>query len=306
MANFTAIENNDITVDLIARSNTTGWSIDEVVASHDLCNSGSIKLLGYPLVSGQTYQVSYSVLTVSGGYVQLVAGTTGGIHRTTTGLFIETIVANGTQLSFFSNANCTIVAFNIRVVLVENSNTQQNTIVYSEQNRKWSEFRTIAPDYGFSLFIDMFTVYNGALYRHENGSNDRNNFYGVQYQSIFQFVENKEPALIKSFHSLALQSNELLVTTSSGITTSLGQVSELSEVDFIKSLLQDGVSNVTVEAQEGIFSASFLSDKNVDLIGNDPLKGNYITITLTTINGNAVLQLFSVAVNASRSFIGTR
>ena len=169
---------------------------------------------------------------------------------------------------------------------------------------KW--IRTIAPDYGFSLFIDMFTLLDGVLYRHENGSNDRNNFYGTQYQSIFQFVENKEPALVKSYHSLVLQSNELMVTTESGITTSLGQVSELAEADFIKSLLSDGVSNVNVEAQEGIFSASFLSDKNIDLFGSAPLKGNYITITLTTINGNAVLQLFTVAVNASQSKIGVR
>lgn len=304
---YQAVENNPIIIDLKVAANTTGWTVDGNIATHDSCNSGSIILKTYTLIVGDTYQVSYAVLSISGGYVQLFAGTTGGIQRTTPGIFVETIVAGAnTALSFFSNANCKIQAFNIRDAALDTSNIQQNTPVYSVKNKKWGEFRTIAPDYGFSIYIDMVTLFLGNLYLHENGSADRNNFYGTQYQSIFQYVENKEPVLLKSYNSIALQSNELLVTTTDGIVTSLGQVSELIEQDFIKSVLNDGVTSINVESVTGIYSASFLKDKNIDLINGDQLKGNYITITLTTVNGNKALKLFSIAVNASKDNIGVR
>lgn len=305
---FVAIEDTPIVIDLTIQCNTTGWSIDGIIATHDSCNQGSIILKTYPLTIGYTYQVSYAVLTISGGYVQLFAGTTGGIQRTTPGLYVETIVANGTPLSFFSNANCTIQAFNIRNAALDTSNVQQNTPVYSFKNKKWGEFRTIAPDYGFSIYIDMVTLFLGNLYLHENGSTDRNNFYGTQYQTIFQYVENKEPVLLKSYNSIALQSNELLVTSANGIVTSLGQISELIEQDFIKSVLNDGVTSVNVESVEGIYSSSFLRDKLSPggLINGDGLRGNYITITLITVNGNVALRLFSIAVNSSKLNIGVR
>lgn len=300
------MENTPITVNLLQAANDTGWTIDGITATHSSCNNGSIQLLNYALIATNTYQVSYAVLTISGGYVQLFAGTTGGIQRTTPGIYVETIVANGTGLSFFSNANCTIQAFNLRNTVTDTSNFQQNTIVYSTEDKKWCEFRTIAPDGGVSIYIDMLTIFEGNLYLHENGSPDRNNFYGTQYQTIFQFVSNKAPTELKSYNGIALQSNELMVTTVSGITTSLGQISELSEIDFIKSTLSDAVSITSIEAQEGIFSASFLRDKNFDLINSDVLKGHYIIITLTTVNGNAALKLFSITVNASQSKIGVR
>ncbi len=303
----TAIENIPIEVSLIEQAKTTGWSISGAIASHQTCNSGYVRLRT-PILAGVTYQVSYAVLSISSGYVQLFAGTTGGIQRTVAGLYVETIVSNGTELSFFSNANCEIQSFNIKNTVEDTSNTQKYTPVYSFEEKKWTEFRTIAPDYGFSIYIDMVTMYQGALYLHENGSPDRNEFYGTQYQTIFQYVENSHPEQLKSYNSIAMQSNELLVTSTDGIVTSLGQVSDLAELDFIKSVLNDGVTSVNVESVEGIYSASFLRDKTSagGLINGDGLKGSYITISLTTVNGNIALKLFSIAVNASIDHIGVR
>lgn len=302
---YTAIENIPISVNLLAAANDTGWTINGSIATHVTCNSGSIRLLK-PILSGVTYQVSYAVLSISSGYVQLFAGTTGGVQRTTAGLYVETIVSNGTGLSFFSNANCQIQSFNIKNTVIDTSNTQKYTPVYSFDEKKWIEFRTIAPDYGFSIYIDMVTMFEGALWLHQNGSPNRNSFYGNQYQTIFEYVENSHPEQLKSYNSIALQSNELMVTTDAGITTSLGQVSSLIEQDFIKSVLNDGVTSINVESVTGIFSASFLRDQNIDIINGDKLKGNYINITLTTVNGNIPLKLFSIAVNASINHIGVR
>ena len=301
----TAIENNVIEIDLLTACNTTGWSIAGDIASHTSCNAGSITLLGYDLVVGQTYQISYVVPSISGGYVQAVAGTTGGTHRTTAGLYVETIVANGTTFSFFSNATCTLQVFNIQKVINTISNFQQQTPVFSVNNHKYGEFRTIAPDFGFSLDVDMLTVYQGKLYLHQNGSDDRNVFYGVAYQSIVQYVDNAVPAAVKTYQSLSIQSNQLMVTGDNGISTSLGQVSELSEIDFVKDVLSDANSSVAVETIEGVFSANFLRDINTGLLDGDVLRGNYMVIQLISTS-NTPLRLYTVNIVSQHSAIGSR
>lgn len=304
---YTAVQNTPIVVDLIAGATDNGWSVSGNIAHHSACNPGNIKLLTYPLIAGHTYQVSYSILAISGGFCQLHAGSTTGISRTTTGLFVETIIASGAnpELYFFSDATMDIQQFNVGDTIVSTSNKQQNTICYAAVNNKWSDFRTFAPDFGFSLFINTYTLYQGNLYKHQNGGTDRNNFYGVQYQSILRFVDNVAAAVPKTFLSLSMQVNELMITTEDGITTSLGQVSELAEADFLKTQLSDGVSQVAVFDSEGVFSASFLRDKNVNLLSGDVLKGGYLVIELITTQ-NTILNLFSVNVVSQQSKIGSR
>lgn len=307
---YTAVQDTPIVVDFLTAANDTGWSVDGNIATHTSCNSGNITLLTYPLIAGHTYKISYSVLSIAGGYVQPFAGDTGGIQRTTTGIYVENILAAGTSpvITYFSNANCSIQEFNIQDTINDTNPKQTNTLCYSALVKKWSDFRTFSPDFGFSLFIHTYTLYQGDLYEHANNSNSRNNFYGTQYDTIFKFVDNKQPQSVKVYNSIALQSNELMVTTTEGITTSLGQISELSDLDFIKDVLDDGVTSVNVTSVEGIFSASFWKNINSPggLINGDDLRGNYLTVELITTVGSTVLQLFSVGINTSLSKIGVR
>jgi hypothetical protein len=312
---FTAVENTPISVNLTQQAISTGWSIDPVsnIATHETCNSGNIRLVSYNIVSGQTYQVSYSILSISAGFIQLNAGISVGVSRTTAGSYVETITATGVNptLYFYSNANCQIIAFNIQNTVVDTSNYQQNTIVYSVKTErggtnKWGEFRTIAPDYGFSLGIDMFTVYKGALYVHQNGSASRNNFYGIQYQSIIKFVETNSTVTVQDFETFNYQANMLLVTTINGVTTSLGQVSSLIDTDFIKqSLTSNGVTVIDYQ-KDSIYSASFLNDENDDIVNGEQLRGNYIIIEIITVDGSKPLVLFSVEVKSRYVPLGAR
>lgn len=300
---FTAVQNNPITVNLVDEANYTGWTVDGSIATHSSCQSGAITLLGYVVIPGHTYQVTYTVLSISGGGVYAsVGGNDIGAHSTP-GIYIDTIIAaDNSPIKLISDVNCTVQLFNVKDVTINDG----VTIVYAAKNRKWSDNRTMYPTFGFSLYERSVVEYLGNLYVQQNGSSDRNNFFGEQFESSIQFIEAKEPALIKTYNSIAIQANQLMVTTEDGIVTSLGQISELSTADFIKSQLIDAVSSVQVSAQEGIYSASLLSDKRYDLFGPDALKGNWIKITLTTNGGNEVLNLFTVAVNSSRSYIGTR
>ncbi len=307
---YSALKNIPIIVNLLDVAVDTGWSVDADtgIARHVVCNNGKIRLTGYTLVSGVTYQVSYSVLSISAGDVQMQAGDTQGIFRSTPGNYVETITASGVDpvLVFYSDANCEIKAFNIRNTANDTSNTQENTIVYYTKGHKWTDFRTMTPDVGFSIDTDMVTMHYGLMYLHKNGSADRNNFYGTQYQSIIKGVDAVDPAVVKDYETLNYQANMLLVSTISGIVSSLGQVTTLIDTDFIKQELEANGVTVTSYDNENVYSASFLGDENEDVVNGSGMRGLYLEWELITVDGSSPMILFSVGVESRRVFLGAR
>lgn len=304
MATYTAIENNPITVNLPVAGNDTGWSLlPGGIASHVTCNSGYITLLNYLVIAGHTYQVTYTILTVSGGYVSAWVGNSEGTHHTTANIIVETITAANTNpIKLFSNASCTVQLFNVQDI----TTVDPVTIVWSEINKKWSDTRTLYPSFGFSLLDFNVLLYQGNVYVQQNGSNSRNNFFGTQYQSSIKLVDAKDASIVNGFESLNYQANMLLVTTQNGITTELGQVSTLIDTDFIKEKLQSGGLTVINYQKENVYSASFLPDSNEDAVNGSPLRGRYITIELITKDGSTPMKLFSVEVKKAYIPIGPR
>ncbi len=301
---YSQVENVPITVNLITAANDTSWVNDGVNAQHSSCNSGSETLLIYALLSGHIYSISWAVLSISGGYVQLQSPGSNGAQQTAPGLYVETLspTSNG-SLNVYSNANCQITAVYIQDITMPVG----QTLAYNAKDKVWVDNRTFYPDYGWSLYEDMITAYQGRFWLHENGGNDRNTFYGTVFPSIIQYVMNASPAIVKTFQSLSIQSNQLMVTGNNGISTSLGQVSALAEIDFIKDFLSDSNSSVEVETIEGVLSANFLRDLNTgDIENGDVLRGNYLVITLQTIASNQPLRLYSINIVSRHSLIGSR
>lgn len=302
---YTTLENTAISIDLKVAGNSRGWIVDGTDAVHETCNAGEILLSTYPIVPGLQYQFSYQIKSINSGYVQPRLGGAVSANQTTTGYKTATITAvNANPLSFFSNANARISVFDIKLITEVNILKSEDTIAWDEVNNKWAGFRTYNPECGFSLFANMFTCKDGRWYVHQL-SNVANNFYGEQYDSIFKFVSNVQEAQPKTFESLSYDANQLLITTVDGITTSLGQISELIDVDFLKTILDDGVDTVNIYDSEGIYSAGFMRDKNTDIVNGDVLKGTYIMVELKTI-GNGQLRLHNVLVNSVNSPIGSR
>lgn len=310
---FITLENTPLNVNLVTQSVTTGWSFSGSIATHEVCNAGSIFLNGFTVEAGQTYEITYKITSITGSagvsYLQAFMGDTAGAQRITSGFFIETLACTGTspRFRFFSNTDCEVEIFNIKNTAVITSEKQRNNIVYSEENNKWSSFYTYNPDCGFGLFIDLYTFKNGQLYLHQNNSANRNNFYGVQYKTIVNLPFNQQVAFVSTFESMSIQSNMLMITTEDGVETSLGQISDLVASDFTKATLVDGATTVTINSVEGVYSASFLRDKNSvgGILNGQVLKGNYLLVELVSTESTK-LRLFSVAVHSEKSFIGIR
>ena len=304
MSTFSAIENNNIIVNLPIAANDTGWSIlPGGIAQHVSCNTGNITLLNFPIVAGHTYEITYTILTISGGFVRSMAGGVSGSSNTTPDIIIDTIITENTDpIQLRSDANCTVELLNVKDITLDDA----ITAIYSALNKNWSDNRTLYPDFGLSIYERTILSKDGDIYYQQNGSDDRNNFFGTAYQSSIKFVDAKNADSISGFESLNYQANMLLITTQDGITTSLGQVSTLIDTDFIKEKLQSAGLEVISYQKDNVYSASFLPDSNEDAVNGSPLRGNYCIVELITVDGSTPLKLLSVEVKTSHIPIGAR
>lgn len=301
------LQNTPVEIDLLLQGRSTGWYVDGTKAIHESCNAGRVYLITEPLTSGNTYVFSYK-LVVTSGNVRPYVGNTAGTLRATSGFYVETLVATGTSplLNFNSDGNAEIQILDIKEQKVITANSKADSIVFSPQNAKWTTMLKYTPDASVSMFTNVFNWKTGLPYVSKPDSGNRNNFFGVQYESEVNLIANQQPAIPKTFHSLSIQNSLLMVTTEDGIETSLGNVSELIDQDFLKDVLEDGLTEINVYSKEGVYSANFLRDKNNGgLLDGSELKGNWISINLVT-SETGILQLFSVNIHSSPSKIGAR
>jgi hypothetical protein len=98
-----------------------------------------------------------------------------------------------------------------------------------------------------------------------------------------------------------------MITDTSGVTTSLGQLSELRDIDFLQHTLTDGITTINVYSKDGIYLARFLRDTTSSggLNFGNLLKGNYMIVDLYAPDPDN-LKLLSVSVKSVPSIINVR
>lgn len=90
--------------------------------------------------------------------------------------------------------------------------TYDYTLSYDDGVEGWTSFFSYKPDWMIGMNQFFYTFNGGNLYQH-NVNNTRNNFYGVQYQSIVQSVFNDAPLENKIFKTLNLEGDHPWDTT---------------------------------------------------------------------------------------------
>lgn len=297
---YTTLQNTPIEINLLSLVNDNGWSFLDGKAIHESCNDGFITY-DEEFEANAEYEVTLLVESISGGIVRVDFGDYSSNDITTTGLTELTIESTTAtpKIKVYSNANTVIKVLSIRKlpVDIDLDPTKQETIVYSLDNNKWTRFENYYPDYGFSLFNKQFTFKDGKMYDHSDADN-RARFYGNIFPCKIK-VPFASPQT-RTFQSISIKTDKLLITTEDGITTNLGQVSDLVAQDFNQFTLADGITTVEVYDKEGNFTANFLRDSNTDIITGDRLKGNWIAIELTTTDDND-FRLFKVVLKSQIS-----
>lgn len=82
------------------------------------------------------------------------------------------------------------------------------TLTYEPERAKgWTSFYSYQPDWMIGMNSYFYTFKGGNLYRH-NTNETRNNFYGVQYDSMIKSVFNANVLDNKLFKTIAIQGSD--------------------------------------------------------------------------------------------------
>ncbi len=84
-----------------------------------------------------------------------------------------------------------------------------DTLVYDEGPRGWVSFYTYKPQFMESLRGDFYSFYNGKLWKHNDQTVDRNNFYNTynadQDYSSITLIFNPSPSITKNFNTVSYE-----------------------------------------------------------------------------------------------------
>lgn len=76
------------------------------------------------------------------------------------------------------------------------------TISYSDQAKGFPSFHSYIPDWIENLNDSYFTFKDGQLYIHNILEDQRNNYYGQDYESVIEFAANEGPSDIKMYRAI--------------------------------------------------------------------------------------------------------
>ena len=85
------------------------------------------------------------------------------------------------------------------------------SVSFKEQVDGWPTRLSYDPEFATSLNNEYYSFKNGELYEHSNTT--RNNFYGIQGESLVELIFNDAPSSVKNFKTLAYEGSERWTAT---------------------------------------------------------------------------------------------
>lgn len=81
------------------------------------------------------------------------------------------------------------------------------TAGYNKNYNIWTSFYSFLPEMYGNINYSCYSFKNGVLYKH-NTSSTYNNFYGSQYNTVFEVNFNQEPSRVKIFDATSIEGNK--------------------------------------------------------------------------------------------------
>ena len=100
--------------------------------------------------------------------------------------------------------------YNLTVHSVTNPNSKKEvyTVSFSENVKGWSSFKSFIKESGVTLNNYYYTFKNGKPWIHHSESVDRNNFYGVAFDSSITSIFNEVPGAVKTFSTISYEGTQ--------------------------------------------------------------------------------------------------
>lgn len=265
---------------------------------------------------GCTHFTSYTKTTRAAYYFDIINGV---VIKDTPGGPVE--ISEQNMHTYFKNKSIDILNYGIDSILVLGGYDEDldmylltfldpstpaasinETIGYYIPEERWIAFYSYLPEYyGKISGNTALTFKNGQLYL-QNSNTTRNNFFGVQYESIIDVHANSYPNEIKVYESMNnVGSGRWAPSTDGDI--------EITLPELMQSRLVEG----KFKLQEGVYTSEFLRDALVkdgiggttfeksQLIGGRFLRGHEMRIRLRNDDTDeANLRIVTVKSNISQ------
>jgi hypothetical protein len=134
---------------------------------------------------------------------------------------------------------------NFYVLNIQYNDTEYVTWVFSDENNGWLCRFTFNPEEMARMNNEFISFKNGELYVHNKGT-IRNNFYGIQYDSLFSFNFSQEPSTRKNFKNIEIEGSTAV------------------DVELFTDLNQGYINKADFEKKEGVFYA-YVRNSNDDV-----------------------------------------
>lgn len=211
---------------------------------------------------------------------------------------------NSSQDNIFVYCNVDNLLSTVNVSFVNESDPESeinDTYIYNTNDNRWKPRQSYLPEYVCSNALVFVSFKNGELYTH-NTNDVRNNFYGVQYNSVISIVSNVEPSRVKVFDSIWERSTKLFSAPTIGDIT----LPATGNYNQMQSRL---LPNVFV-VKEGQYYAYFLKNAltankpsvAMALQNGDKLRGQALKAILTN-DDTTELTLYEIIINSTLSDI---
>jgi hypothetical protein len=171
---------------------------------------------------------------------------------------------------------------------------------YKEKASGFPLIYTYSPDFILEANNDVYAWKNGVMYK-LNASETRNNFFGVQYDSVLKFFANTEYSVEKIWNSLSLQSTHAWLakvkTKLTGRTIPKESFTKLEDYFFSEIMPNTETSNSKANSSYGLGSYEIIggvietSIKYASLSIGDYIFSNSLTFTKSKVTNITATQI---------------
>jgi hypothetical protein len=164
--------------------------------------------------------------------------------------------------------------------------------VYSDRYNGWLGRLNFNPEAMLRVNNHFVSFKNGEVYLH-NQENIRNTFYGVQTDSVFQFVFSQEPSMRKSFKNIEIEGT---IAPDVELSTELNK-GYINKADFERK--EGDVFYAYVRNKNEVIDTALLSSQG---IGNCTISGSTLNFTFELDN---VISVGDNIYNQNLQLVGT-
>lgn len=178
------------------------------------------------------------------------------------------------------------------ILNIQFNDNQFVTWVYSDRYNGWLGRLNFNPEAMLRVNNHFVSFKNGEVYLH-NQENIRNTFYGIQTDSVFQFVFSQEPSTRKSFKNIEIEGT---IAPDIELSTELNE-GYINKADFERK--EGDVFYAYVRNKNEVIDTALLSSQG---IGNCTISGSTLNFTFELDN---VISVGDNIYNQNLQLVGT-